>query len=265
MNVASDLAAALLTPTTGCPRGLAVWNGSDPLRRFDVHRNTVMTSLIDVLAESFPVVKALVGEAFFRAMAAAFVVQQPPRAPLLHEYGAGLPAFIGDFTPLASLPYLADVAQLEWLRIESCHAADSDALGSADFQALMEHESQLGQTCFTLHPSLRTLRSAHSVVSLWAAHQGADPGTALGALDLNCPEAALVIRPLDDVFVIQVETRAVDFVRLLGHGMPLSRAVAESEPFDLPAILAVLIRHGVFATMQPLPPDTLHHSIPLSN
>ncbi|HEY0823832.1 MAG TPA: DNA-binding domain-containing protein, partial [Ramlibacter sp.] len=73
-----SFARALLDAQLPCPGGLRAWNGSDPARRFAVHRNSVVASLADALADTFPVVQALVGEAFFRAMAVSFVRARPP-------------------------------------------------------------------------------------------------------------------------------------------------------------------------------------------
>lgn len=81
------LAAALLDPRVSCPGGLRAWNGSDPDRRFAVHRNNVVSSLIEAMAETFPVVRALVGPEFFHAMAGVFVRQHPPRSRVLAHYG----------------------------------------------------------------------------------------------------------------------------------------------------------------------------------
>src|SRR5919108_3746086 len=63
-------------------------------RRFAVYRNNVVASLTSALAERFPVVQRLVGEEFFRAMARAYVTQEPPRSPVLLHYGATFPAFV---------------------------------------------------------------------------------------------------------------------------------------------------------------------------
>lgn len=68
-----DFAAALLDPARPAPAGLTSWNGSDPAQRFAVYRNNVTVSLIDALADTFPVVQALVGVDFFRTMAREFV------------------------------------------------------------------------------------------------------------------------------------------------------------------------------------------------
>jgi hypothetical protein len=39
---------------------------------------------------------------------------EPPLSPILLKYGGRFPTFIETFRPTSSLPYLADVARLEW-------------------------------------------------------------------------------------------------------------------------------------------------------
>ena len=107
-------AAALLDAALPSPPGLGAWNGSDAGARFAVYRNNVVHSLVNVLTDSFPVVHQLVGDEFFGAMARRYLADHPPASPLMHRYGAGLPAWIADFEPAAALPYLSDMARLEW-------------------------------------------------------------------------------------------------------------------------------------------------------
>ena len=69
-------------------------------------------------------VRLLVGEEFFRAMAQIHVRAHRPRSPLMFEYGDELPDFIAGFPPAADVPYLADVARLEiaWSRVPPASA-----------------------------------------------------------------------------------------------------------------------------------------------
>jgi hypothetical protein len=176
-------ADALLDPETGVPPGLTSWNGSDPAQRFAVHRNNVVVSLIDALADTYPVVQQLVGEEFFRAMARVFALAHPPLSPVMALYGEGFAEFIASFPPAASLPYLADMARLEYLYVQVYHAAD-DA------------------------PAMRVLHSSYAVASLWAAHQAAHPAdnidAALAQVDLCVGESALVLRVNLDVLVMRI-------------------------------------------------------------
>ena len=107
-------------------------------------------------------------------MAGLFVQAYPPTSPLLNEYGSDLAAFIQGFAPAASVPYLADVARLEHLRINAYHAADTPV---AEPQAVIDQLQQLpslGNVRLHLHPSVSTLQSNYAVVALWAAHQTTD-------------------------------------------------------------------------------------------
>ena len=130
MSSQTAFATALLDVQLPCPDGLCSANGADPASRFAVYRNNVQSSLINALADSYPVVMQLVGVEFFRAMAAIFVQTQPPHSPLMSCYGEGFVDFIAGFEPAASVPYLADVARLEGLRTRAYHAADASPIGA---------------------------------------------------------------------------------------------------------------------------------------
>jgi len=242
MSAHADFAAVLLAPTFQCPPGLKTWNGSDPAKRFGVYRNNVVVGLVDALADTYPVVQALVGEDFFRAMAAEFVRQSPPRSPVLAWYGAGFADFVAGFEPVAGLAYLGDVARLEWLRVEAWHAADAAALPLTQLTTLLADTQALPDTRFVLHPALRVMSSAHPVVSLWAAHQADAPEAMLNEIDMGSGEAALLLRPALDVEIMRIEPGAAAFIGRLLAGENFGAAVAED--FDLPATLGLLIRSG---------------------
>ncbi|RJG14082.1 DUF2063 domain-containing protein [Pseudomonas cavernicola] len=245
MNTQPAFVAALLDPDRPCPRGLKTWNGSDPASRFAVYRNNLFNSLIDALADSYPVVSELVGETFFRAMAHAYVQAYPPRSRLLVRYGEHFAPFIESFEPARSLPYLADVARLEALRVQAYHAADLAPLAAQEIAVVLARPECLSNLVFHLHPSLGVLGSPFAVVSLWAAHQGE---LALETVDPLQPENALVLRSDLQVAVIAVPTGSVQFIRRLQQGMALGLAAEQAHTadadFDLSACLALLIRGG---------------------
>lgn len=245
MITQASFSDALLDTNMACPVGMRVWNGSDPATRFSVYRNNVMVSLIDSLADTYPVVQALVGDAFFRAMAREFVRAEPPSSPVLAWYGAGFADFVAGFSPAAGLPYLADVARLEWMRVEALHAADEEGIANEALTELLRDPVRLSNTRFRLHPSVRVLCSSYPVVSLWAAHQDDEPSAALAAIDLGQGEATLTTRPEQEVELILIEPGAADFVAHLHAGVTLASAVAASRPFDLSAVLGLMIRKGL--------------------
>ena len=241
-----DFAGSLLAVQASCPPGLTAWNQSDPDRRFAVYRNNVMVSLIDALAASFPVTQALVGEKFFRAMAGEFARAKPPRSPVMAHYGAGFADFIEKFPPAAGLPYLADVARLDLLRVEAYHAAEAQAVSPEAIALLLADPGHLPTVRFTLHPSLRILESRHAVVSLWAAHQDEDVDSALAAIDAALPESALLLRSGLEVETYRIAAGTAQFIRHLQDGRDLSAAcefaLVADAAFDMAEALGLLIR-----------------------
>jgi len=246
--------AALLDPDLDAPPGLKAWNGSDPVVRLAVNRNNVLSSLIDALADTFPVSQALVGEAFFRAMASVFVRQSPPRSPILAHYGAAFPAFIASFSPAQGVPCLADLAQLEVLRVRAYHAADAAPVTAEAVSLAMASGERTGELRLALQPCVSALVSRYAVVSVWAAHQG---DANLAHIHVDQAESAIVLRDGLDVLVLGCSAGAAAFVTAVQQGHNLGDAAAmgavASTDFDLAATLALLLTHGALTALQ-LPP-----------
>lgn len=223
-NSDSRFQHALLNPELAPPDGVSAWNAETGSKRFDVYRNNVIVSLIDALANSFNVVKQLVGEPFFRAMAREFLRDPAnlPASPVLAHYGERFPAFIAAFEPAATLPYLSDVAQLEWLRLQSLHAADANSADSKHLSTVVKKalSNETGCIPFKLffHPSLALFDSRYAAVSIWAAHQGL---AKLANIDPNTPEQALILRPELEVETIPLSHESADFIDRCMAGEPL--------------------------------------------
>jgi hypothetical protein len=137
--------------------------------RFTIYQRNHVAGLVAALAKTFPVVQRLVGDEFFAAMAARFIFQSPPRVPVLAEYGADLAGFIAAFEPAAGLPFLADVARLEFARVRAWHAADHDVPAMTDANDI----AALLPRRIALHPSTTLIASEHPVLGLWRANQPA--------------------------------------------------------------------------------------------
>lgn len=239
---AANFAAALLDPAAPCPQGLVTWNGSDAAQRFGVYRNNVTVSLIDAMADTFPVVQQLVGTEFFRAMAGEFVRQSPPVSPVLAWYGDAFAGFVAAFPPAAGVPYLADVARLEYARVLAFHAADAVPVAVAEIAACLNDPEVLPELRMHLHPSLQVIDSPFAIASLWGAHQGTGD---LVSVDLAQAECALVLRHGLSVEVVAVPAAAGRFVAGLQGGATLGAAVQQAGTdgtlFDPTPVLGLLI------------------------
>lgn len=250
MSLQLNFSNALFSHESSTPEGLHTWNDSNPASRFAVYRNNVLSSLINALADSYPVVQALVGEAFFRAMALVYVQENSPRSRLLVHYGHDLANFIDAFEPARQLPYLGDVARLEALRIQAYHAADMTPLSHEQLSNAVATSEDPARLVFTLHPSLAVLSSPFAARSLWAAHQGE---LAIENVDPYRAEQCLVLRQHLDVLVIAIDAASAAFIARLQAGQALGEATADCPAdFNLSACLALLISHGAITALSPL-------------
>lgn len=250
-------ASALLDPSLPPPVGWKAWNGSDPVVRFAVYRNNVVHSLVQVLADTFPVVRQLVGEPFFSAMAGQFVREHPPASPLMHRYGEALAGWLASFEPAAGLPYLPDVARLEQARLRALHAADAEPVDRQTLEAWRQMPQGLLDASLRLHPSLAIVRSAHPIVSLWHAHDLDDDtrDAWLGKVDLHQAESALVFRhESDEVVVLALPDGDAKLTAALSAGTALGATQGAHVQADLVCVLARLWAHGLVTGLsEPLP------------
>ena len=246
-DLQSEFAAALRDPGRGLPVDVISHNARHPTRRFNVYRNNAFASLTDLLQVYFPVVARLVGEEFFRAIARDFIVGNPPRSPILSRFGARFPPFIQKFPAAQDLPYLADVARLEWLQQRAYHAQDRAPITAQDLASVPAE--QLPEVAFELHPSVGLLVSRFPVISIWQTNT-TDSEVRPISLDEGA-QAALVVRPQLDVQIVPLPIGADTFVALLMMDRTVSEAAGASlladREFNLQQSLALLIRSGAIA------------------
>ncbi|XDZ65515.1 DUF2063 domain-containing protein [Alphaproteobacteria bacterium LSUCC0684] len=160
-----SFANALSAPGAPVPLEMRGKSAADIERRFNVYRNNIRAALTGALSDNFPVVQELVGEEFFRALAGVYIQTRMPTTPVLALYGDGFADFIDGFPPVASLPYLGDIARLEYARQEAFTAADRDILNRQSL-ACSDTETLLGLR-LQLHPSLRLICSRFPIHAIW--------------------------------------------------------------------------------------------------
>ncbi len=249
LDFAARMAEALLEPSLPVPALI----GRAPEaagRRFGVYRNNVVHGLVEALAAVFPAMQRVVGEDWFRAMAAVHARKHPPRSKLLFEYGRDMPRFLKVFGPARRMPYLADLARLELDWLASYHAADRDPLDASALAAIAEN--RLPGLRFTAHPAAHLISSPFAIHAIFEQnrHANAPPRR----IDASLPEACLVTRPRLSVMVTSLPPEQATLAGALLAGLPLAQALAtatESGPEpDLGATLATLLAAGAFCDLE---------------
>jgi putative DNA-binding protein len=212
--------------------------------RLDIYRNTFASVATTALRLSYPAVHRLVGAEFFEGAARIFIAASPPESACLDDYGEGFAGFLSGFEPAASLPYLGDVARLEWAVSRALHARDATALDPRRLAAFPQAER--GRVAFLPHPTLSLVRVDHPADLLWHAVLQEDDA-ALAAIDPNEGPAWLLVQRLPTgVDVRRMSESAWRFTSALCGGVPLAAALAEARDFDAAALLADHLANGRF-------------------
>jgi hypothetical protein len=246
-------ARSLRDPAAPVPAALRGAAGDGVKRRFDVYRNNVTVGLVEALEAAFPVVLALVGRDFFRAAARVYIHRHPPETPVLLLYGQHFGAMLDGFAPAASVPYLGDVARLEWARLAAHHAADAVPLPIEALAAVPAE--RVPHVTLRLHPSLSVLRSRWPAFSIWTAT--GDPAAA--EVDMTQSEDALVLRPEMETHTRLLPPGGGPFLEELSRGRRLESAAdcaaKAAAAFDLARHLRCLFDAGAVIAIDE-PPGT---------
>jgi putative DNA-binding protein len=185
--------------------------------RFGLYRGNLTANWERALANAYPVLRQLVGEDFFHALAREYGRQMPSASGDLNLLGNGLADFVERFEPTRAYPYFPDVARLEWAAHRGYYAADARPLAPAELDS-----QALESTAFRLRPGHVLLASEWAVVELWQAHQ-TPPGPFPAELARPC--RALVYRPDWRVQVREAGVGEWAALEALQAGAPLASAL----------------------------------------
>jgi len=240
--------ATLLDPAGGYADALVAGNAIAAPDRIGFYRNNVVSNYRAALRAVYPVVERLVGTVFFDHASDRYMRVHPSSSGDLNRFGEHFADFIETWPPAQDLPYLADVARLEWCIEESFHAADYASIRPAELASVPPDRQAL--LTFELHPSCRLLVSAFPVLCIWQVNQPHSPANA--TVDLAAGgEFLLVRRDGHDVAIEPLDRGGFCMLSLFAAGRNFDEAwrYADSvQPgFDVAAFLQRHVLGGTFA------------------
>ncbi|MDX2166106.1 MAG: DNA-binding domain-containing protein [Deltaproteobacteria bacterium] len=223
--------------------------GADLAERLAVYVDGYPARLADALQEQFPAVVHLIGHAQFRALIDRYRRGATLAGTNLNLIGAELPAYLrGD--PLSErLPFLPDLAALEWHQVLAFHA---DAAAPLDLDAVRGDLDALAALPLALRPGAAVVASRWPIHALWQARD-----TPRDAIDLDLTEAQSVLVWRAD-FAVHCAPLAPDeaaALALVAAGSPLAdlaATLADSgvDPSRVGAWFASWMQRGLLAAPQ---------------
>ena len=215
-------------------------------RRFAIYRNNVRAMRVRALENAFPIVRQITGDEFFEGLAREYARRFDAQDGDLNLYGDRFAGFVAGFKHAQALPYLPEVARMEWLLHRAYFARDCAAFDLVQLAEVpAEHHGELR---FTLNPAAAMLASDYPLARIWEVHQKNFSDTQ--TVDFTAgPHFALVYRDGFDGAVAALDAGEYAFLQALFAGtnleVALTRALAQSHQFDIAAALRISAARGV--------------------
>lgn len=224
--------------------------GIEVSERLDIYRNNVLSNYRNALRDTYPVIVRLVGDEFFNAAARTYAKGKVSTSGDLHDFGQTFGDFLRDYAPARELPYLPDVARLEWSCHRVFHALDPAPLDVSVFAHL--DEKAFSKLKCELRPSAQLLASDYPVLRIWQISQPDYSGDDSVALDEGADRLLITRRD----YVVEVRRlAAVEYSMLknLSDGCTLGQAVDIAQSMDgLFDLQQFLSDHILAPTLNPL-------------
>jgi hypothetical protein len=239
--------------------------GIGPARRLEIYANNAAANFLETLQLEFPVIRRLVGDAYFGQCARDYRRGHPSRSGDLQRVGAAFPDYWRGRHGADRYRYLADVARLEWLIQESLTAADDAPfdLGRLGRVAPRDYDGLR----FRLHAASRRFASPFPVRAIWAANQVADLDPPVIDLDTG-GDRLLIVRSSGGFEFLPLSEGEWGFAAAIDQGADFSTAVttaARSDgEFDATAALQKLVLGGAivdFSTARERGPGNLGYVV----
>jgi hypothetical protein len=217
--------------------------GIDPVQLLSIYRNNTLITLTETLAVVYPVVRRLVDPRFFDYAASTFISSNLPSQPCLAEYGSEFPAFLALFPPASGLPYLSDVAGLEWAINRVMRSKPEAPIGLG---AITGTSRDAAAIRLRVGSGVRYLASKHPVRGIWLANSSdTDPAE----MQLADEAEHLQVRLKDNLELRPLPAASWLFRARISDGAALGAAteaaVELDTHFDLPNELASLFAEGL--------------------
>jgi hypothetical protein len=208
--------------------------------RLTIYRQTIFHSLQNALSTSYPVIGRLVGTDFFRFLTQQYIQQYPSVSGDLNRYGDAFFQLLQALPEVAELPYLTDIAQLEWFVQLAENARDSSAFPIEKLMTVApEHYPSLQ---FFLNPSVFLLSSEYPIADIWLANQADNDGS----VELQTGKFYTLIQRHDyQVTVTTLNTEQWAFLTAIEQGMSFGSICESLTELNVGGLLQQFIAQSV--------------------
>ena len=228
-------------------RWLAVPTATILTERLGVYRGGYPARIAEALSEAYPAVAAVLGDEVFAAVIRRYTETIALTAYNLNDAGAELPAFLRADPAAEALPFIGDLAVLEWHLTRAFHAHDTAPL---DPRTLSWAPEDWAGATLRFQPSVAVVSSRWPLLDMWSAP------TRARELLRDQADHVLVYRRGVTVRCESVSADEAGTLRLLRDGRSLADAIARVPAERADAVsewFSRWIANGMVADAHPAP------------
>ncbi len=234
--------------------------GTPGVERLSVYAGGYVTRIREALAEVYEAVHHVVGEGVFTELAHDYAARHPSHDYNLSFSGRFLPEYLTTWPRTQQLPFLPDLARLEWRICEAFHAFEQRPLDPAQFTSWSLDAWNSARLIF--QSSAGVVESAWPIRDIWEART--QPREAISIELVNRPQQVLVFRQQLQVRCELLDAPQARALDALLHGATLGtmcHELAQQSDQSLPVTewFTRWMREGLIVQIVPVTSETADH------
>ncbi len=213
--------------------------------RWQVYAHGFLARLVEAIENDYPTLAKVLGSGPLRSLTARYLLRFPPRSHDLGRFGDRLAAFLETDALAGDLPFLADLARLEWAVAEAFVASDLPELSWADLARLGPEAAT--EAPLTLRPGTALVSSMWPILEIWSCRD--QPTEAIDVPLSRAARAVLVSRRGIEIVCRPAASLEVVLFRATESGRRLADVLDDDgeRVEELVHAFRALVEDGVFA------------------
>lgn len=204
--------------------------GAPGEERMAVYAEGYLVRIREALDETYEAVRQVLGREAFADLARDYARRHPSRDYNLSRAGRHLPAFLAEHPLTRELPFLPDLAALEWAVSGAFHAFEQPPISSAELASLSEGTAGQAAQGFEVarlrfQPAVRLVSSEWPILDIW--EQRKRPRGEVSVDLAGRPQRVLIFRQGVHVRCESLEPAQHDLLAGLLVGRTLGEACGE--------------------------------------
>jgi hypothetical protein len=200
-------------------------------RGLAIYQRNLQANAVNALSITFPTVMKLIGDDLFAYAADLLVKQSPPDAGDWGLWGCDFADVLSRLATLQDFPYVADLAQLDFLLHRSSREKDVEV--DMDSMSLLA-TCELDQLRVVLNPAIKDLSSKFPIVDIYRTNHGEQDQVERDAKYLKQAkrkllegegQTALIYRPQFKPLVRAIDSAEQQWLRLIKRGLSIGKTL----------------------------------------